>query len=188
MRLSFKKKKNTSDRIKEATINILARDGYEDISMRKIAKEADVALGQLTYYYKTKNNLIISVVDEILDVFYDGLESRVKGKENKIDEIVNGFETTIDEDESISQLLITVISMAQVNTKLNKRLKAFYDSILNLLSICFKQDNPAINTDESKLRARLLTAAAIETMIEKSIGMDCGNSTIIHDAAKRLGA
>ena len=46
MRLSFRKKKNTSDKIKEATLNILARDGYEDLSMRKIAKEADVALGQ----------------------------------------------------------------------------------------------------------------------------------------------
>ena len=119
MRLSFRKKYNTSEKIKEATLNILARDGYEDISMRKIAKEADVALGQLTYYYKTKNNLIVAVVDEVLDMFYDGLKERVSSSEKKIEEIVNSIENVINEDSQVDQLLITVISMAQVNKRLN---------------------------------------------------------------------
>ena len=56
-------KKNPSEKIKEATINMLAQYTYDEISMRKIAKEANVALGQLTYYYRTKENLIVSVVE-----------------------------------------------------------------------------------------------------------------------------
>lgn len=189
MRLSFRKKENTSEKIKEATLNVLARDGYEDISMRKIAKEADVALGQLTYYYKTKNNLIVSVIDEVLDMFYDSLETRVKGKEKKIDGIVEGFETTIFEDEDmVSKLIITVISMAQVNKKLNKSLKSFYDKSIEFISNSFKQDNPQISGEESQIKARLLAGTAIETMIEKSIGIESKNKTLIRDAAQRLGA
>ena len=188
MRLSFKKKKNTSDKIKEATLNILARDGYEDLSMRKIAKEADVALGQLTYYYKTKNNLIVSVIDEVLDMFYDGLQERVKGKNKKVDGIIDGLEDALSEDSLVNKLLITVFSMAQVNKKLNKSLKKFYDNTIEFVSNCFKQDNPNISGEESQLKARLLAGTAIETMIEKSIGFDSYNSTLIRDAAQRLGA
>lgn len=188
MRLSFRKKKNTSDKIKEATLSILARDGYEDISMRKIAKEANVALGQLTYYYKTKNNLIVSVIDEVLDMFYSGLENRVKGSKNKVEGIIDGIEEALSEDNLVNKLLITVFSMAQVNKKLNKSLKSFYDNTIELVSNCFKQDNPNISGEESQIKARLLAGTTIETMIEKSIGFGGKNSTLIRDAAKRLGA
>ena len=61
-------KKNTSEKIKEATINLLSEHTYDEISMRKIAKEANVALGQLTYYYRTKENLIVSVVKEVFEI------------------------------------------------------------------------------------------------------------------------
>ena len=67
-------KKDPSEKIKEATLNLLAEKGYEAISMRKIAKEANVALGQLTYYYKTKDSLIVLVVKEVLEAFYNEFE------------------------------------------------------------------------------------------------------------------
>ena len=186
MRLSFRKKKNTSDKIKEATLNILARDGYEDISMRKIAKEADVALGQLTYYYKSKNNLIVSVIDEVLDMFYDGLKERVSSSEKKIEEIVNSIENVINEDSQVDQLLITVISMAQVNKRLNKRLNKFYEDILGFVSSCLRQDNPTLSENDSNMKARLLAGSAIEGMIEKSIGINNLNNSLIRETANTM--
>ena len=64
-------KKDPSEKIKEATLNLLAEKGYEAISMRKIAKEANVALGQLTYYYKTKDSFIIIIEKKITKEIYN---------------------------------------------------------------------------------------------------------------------
>ena len=43
-------KKTTREKIKEATFDMLAEKGYKDLTMRDIAKKADAAVGQLTYY------------------------------------------------------------------------------------------------------------------------------------------
>ena len=80
-------KKNTSEKIKEATINLLSEHTYDEISMRKIAKEANVALGQLTYYYRTKENLIVSVVKEVFEIFYDEFEENISKSGNNVSKI-----------------------------------------------------------------------------------------------------
>ena len=63
MRLLPKKKNKkikvtAKEKLKKATFELLSEKGYASVSTRDIAKRADVAVGQLTYYYKTKDALI----------------------------------------------------------------------------------------------------------------------------------
>ena len=186
MRLPFSKKKNTSDKIKEATLNILARDGYDELSMRKIAKEADVALGQLTYYYKTKDNLVVCVVDEILGAFCDDLKNNLINSEKKVEMIVEIIDKIIYEDTQVEKLMITIISMSQVNKKLNKRLREFFEEIISIIKECYIVDYN-INEDEAILKARLLCGSILESIIEKTLHLNYSDNTLIRDEAERLG-
>lgn len=182
--------KNTSEKIKEATLNLLAAESYDSISMRKIAKEANVALGQLTYYYKTKDSLIVIVVQEVLELFYVEFEEKVNNSKDKIEVIVDGIEEILKEETNIEKLLVTIISQAQNNKKLQKILREFWNKIIELITKCYLEEIREITKKQAELRARLLVGAAIESIVEKILKVDLNVNneiTLIREAAKRLG-
>lgn len=183
-------KKNTSEKIKEATLNLLAKDGYDSISMRKIAREAGVALGQLTYYYKTKDNLIILVVKEVLEFFYAEVEEKLNKSKNRIEVILDGIESVLKEETKVEKLLITIISQSQVNKKLQKILKDFWNRIIDLITKCYLNDFDGISLEQANIKARLLIGASIESVVEKMLGAEFStnnNILLIREAAKKLG-
>lgn len=57
------KKEERLNNILSATITILTKEGAENLSMRKVAKNADLSLSNLQYYYKDKNLLLIATVE-----------------------------------------------------------------------------------------------------------------------------
>ena len=183
-------KKNTSEKIKEATLNLLAKDGYDSISMRKIAREAGVALGQLTYYYKTKDNLIVLVVKEVLEFFYAEVEEKLNKSKNRIEVILDGIESVLKEETKVEKLLITIISQSQVNKKLQKILKDFWNRIIDLITKCYLNDFEGISLEQANIKARILIGASIESVVEKMLGAEFStnnNILLIREAAKKLG-
>ena len=50
-------RENSHDKILDAAFRLLSKKGYANVSMRDIAAEAQVALGLLTYHFRTKENL-----------------------------------------------------------------------------------------------------------------------------------
>lgn len=51
-------RENSRDKILDAAFRLLSKKGYANVSMRDIAAEAQVALGLLTYHFRTKENLL----------------------------------------------------------------------------------------------------------------------------------
>jgi AcrR family transcriptional regulator len=54
----------TKARILEAAFRRLAKEGYAALSMREIAKEAGVNHALINYHFRTKDDLVIAVLDE----------------------------------------------------------------------------------------------------------------------------
>ncbi len=188
-RMSFYKK-NPSEKIKEATLELLATNGYDDISMRKIAKEADVALGQLTYYYKSKNSLIISVVKETLEAFYYEFEDKIMKSDSKLDDIVKDVGLIINEDTNIDSLLITIISQSKFNKKLKQILSEFWEKIISLITKCYKDEIKDITDEEANLKARFLIGTCIENIVENMLDVNINlnkDKSLIIEGRKKLG-
>ena len=58
----------TTDKICAVAIELFNKNGYENVSLRNIAREASMAIGTLTYHFKTKEELL----DRILtDLYYE---------------------------------------------------------------------------------------------------------------------
>lgn len=51
--------------ILEAALRLLSRQGISGVSMRAVAREADVALGLMHYYFDDKSNLIASALRRV---------------------------------------------------------------------------------------------------------------------------
>src|SRR5882672_9391147 len=54
----------TKSKILDATFRRLAMEGYAALSLREIAKDAGVNHALINYHYRTKDQLVISVLDE----------------------------------------------------------------------------------------------------------------------------
>lgn len=60
--------------VRKATIELTLKDGYDKLSIRKIAKKAGVSTGYLYRYYDGKQDLIRDIVESKFSIFKDQLE------------------------------------------------------------------------------------------------------------------
>lgn len=154
MYLTFHKK-DAIEKIKEATIKLLTRKSYADISMRMIAKEADVALGQVTYYYHTKSSLILEVVKEALDFVGNDFVKRVGKSKNKIETVKKiMLEDAIEDDDAIV-LIFNLLSESMFNPKLKVLVDTFVKRIHNFLLSLYKEET-SLNDEEIRQEVKKL--------------------------------
>jgi AcrR family transcriptional regulator len=65
---------DTRTRILEAAFNVLSRQGYEKSSIKDIAIEAGVAQGLVHYHYKSKQLLVLAVLEDVCQKLELGVE------------------------------------------------------------------------------------------------------------------
>lgn len=100
---------NTEEIIFNTAYNLLAQKGYANVSTREIALEAGVALSQLNYYFKSKENLFLKIialavdkiVSELKEVFAKGTSRR----ENFV-LMIEYFKQKIRNDPDLMKLLL----------------------------------------------------------------------------------
>jgi AcrR family transcriptional regulator len=77
---------HTRERILAATVEVIAREGWRGVTVRKIAAAADVNAALVNYHFGSKTNLMLAalesaleeqVVSPMLDAFADGEPERV---------------------------------------------------------------------------------------------------------------
>lgn len=57
--------------ILEAALDILVNQGYRAISMRRIAEVCGITVGNVTYYYPTKDALVKDLLDSVVESYMD---------------------------------------------------------------------------------------------------------------------
>ena len=65
---------DTATRILEAAFTVLSRQGYENTSTKDIAEEAGVAQGLIHYHYKSKQMLVLAVLEYVCQKVEIGVE------------------------------------------------------------------------------------------------------------------
>jgi AcrR family transcriptional regulator len=58
------------DEIVAAAIDVITHDGIEKLSLKKIEDRAGMSRGQLTYYFRTKEQILLAVFDRLLHLMY----------------------------------------------------------------------------------------------------------------------
>jgi AcrR family transcriptional regulator len=65
---------DTREKILQAAFTALSRQGYENTSIKDIAEEAGVAQGLVHYYYKSKQQLVLAVLEFVCQKVELGVE------------------------------------------------------------------------------------------------------------------
>src|SRR5438876_12448231 len=65
---------NAREKILQAAFTVLAREGYENTSIKDIAEQAGVAQGLVHYHYKSKQMLVLAVLEYVCQKVEIGTE------------------------------------------------------------------------------------------------------------------
>lgn len=87
----------TADRILDATFTSIASRGCGGVTLRGVAEEADVALGQLSYYYRTKEKLFAAVLIRMQQGYIAALGTRLDEQKTLLGQILAlvGYNETV---------------------------------------------------------------------------------------------
>src|SRR3954447_10785940 len=61
------------EQIVEAAVAVIAEQGLHNLSLSEIEKKAGMSRGQLTYYFPTKEAILLAVFDRVLQLMYQRL-------------------------------------------------------------------------------------------------------------------
>jgi TetR/AcrR family fatty acid metabolism transcriptional regulator len=137
---SLKKDKPKYKQIIDAAIIVIAENGYHQSQVAKIAKQAGVADGTIYLYFKNKEDILISVFEEKMEMFADNLKEILKeettASKKLFNMIQNHFNVLADNHHLAT---VTQLELRQSNLALRLRINAILKNYLTLLDNILKE-------------------------------------------------
>lgn len=161
----FRSRKSTQERIKEATFKLLAEKGYTNLTMRDIAKKAGTAVGQLTYHYKKKETLIISVIEDVSNGCIEELKRRMKESKNKLRTIIDFFDDIYEKEPDMEKLLVDFMAESMWDESIKEKFKNFIEKVTELVEEVYLSYK--YNKTDAKLKAKFFVASISGIMAQR---------------------
>ncbi|MER7183086.1 TetR/AcrR family transcriptional regulator [Streptomyces hyaluromycini] len=147
---------NTRQRIQDVALELFAEQGYEKTSLREIAERLDVTKAALYYHFKTKEEILVSVFEDLTRPIEDLIEWG-KGQPHTLEtkqEIVRRYHKALADSEPLFRFM-------QENQATVRELRigdTFKDRMRGLRNIIIDPD--AALTDQIRCISALFTLHA----------------------------
>jgi AcrR family transcriptional regulator len=158
------KKENQSEKIIKAAIKLISIKGYSNVSLRDISNEAGVALSQLHYYFKSKEGILLEVIEYIKKIFILDLNnllvSELSPKDN-LNNLIHYFEEKVDKTPEYMKLLLDLSSMALWSDSFKQLVDSLYQDVTDLINEYISK-----GTDNSKAVANMIFGSIIGSAMQ----------------------
>ncbi|GAB2828200.1 TetR/AcrR family transcriptional regulator [Streptomyces daliensis] len=147
---------NTRQKIQEVALELFAEHGYEKTSLREIAERLDVTKAALYYHFKTKEDIVVSLFQELtrpIDELIDWAQEQPRTLDTKL-EILRRYSDALDAATPLFRFM-------QENQATVRELSigaTFKERLLKLLSLIKEDDAPM--TDQVRYSSALFTMHA----------------------------
>jgi AcrR family transcriptional regulator len=151
-----------------AAKNIIVAEGFSGLSYRNIAKATGIAVGNVNYYYPSKDDLMVDLANFIFDRWDERFQKRVPSALTD-DRAIFLFSVRfmIEEnkrDRTIS-LLMEMWAFSNHSPSVAKMLDAFYGKMRAWIAGMIGRVKPELDPQRLALRAALVTAQIEGLMI-----------------------
>ncbi|MFV8754746.1 TetR/AcrR family transcriptional regulator [Nannocystaceae bacterium ST9] len=160
-----KRREATIERIVETALHLLETEGYEGLTIQRLAKELGYAVGALYRYFRSKDALLVALLHRVMDRIGEDMQAGlaiVKQREqaSASDPSVRG---PISRDEALLRLLVCALAYVE----LAKRRQSEFGLISTLIGDPreFLKTDAAAPLVPMLIRLQLLLAAAIEDAV-----------------------
>ena len=169
-----KKGQETQERILAAARNVLVKEGLDHLVMRDIATICGMKLGNLQYYFKSREDLLLAVIQRESQRDLDAIGAIVdlgEAPETNLRKLIGCLLTRwIKEDGAAIYATLSVMQLHQAGFRAlyNEIYSNHYASIENLIL----QNQPALKPAERQIRVQLLTALIDGALLQLAAGSD----------------
>ncbi|MEN6314421.1 MAG: TetR/AcrR family transcriptional regulator [Clostridiaceae bacterium] len=171
-------KEDTSAKILNTAYECLSTNGYANVSMRNIADEAGVALSQLAYYYKNKENLFGEVINMMMAQYLSEIEATLKSTadaKDKLSSLVKYFKELIRNNPKLLRLFIDFTAQALWIPAFREQLDSLFNAITEIIERNLPPDtiaNKSLLGQSSKCIAKLIFGTLYGTTVQIILGHD----------------
>lgn len=159
---------STVIRILEEAKNVIVEDGFAGLSFRAIAKRMGTNVGNVSYYYGAKDDLMVDLAEYIFDKWELRLERDIPAAiTDKLALFRYCIRYMIDQNKQRKTmfLLLEMYAMANHSRAVSKMMDTFYGRLRATIDRMIAAINPSMPADTRALRAALITTQIEGLMI-----------------------
>jgi AcrR family transcriptional regulator len=148
--------------------NTLVDEGFSGLSFRNIAKRARITVGNVTYYFPTKDDLLVELAGYIFDRWEDRFRRNLPTNlTDKMDIFLYSIRYMIEENKRVksNRLLLEMWAMANHSTAVMRMLDAFYCKMRTWIEGMLADIAPYQSVRKRRLRAALITSQVEGLMV-----------------------
>jgi AcrR family transcriptional regulator len=152
----------TVDAILKAALRVLINEGAGAFTIRRIAAECGMKVGNVSYHFPRKELLIQVLLDDLLESYDKLLEHRVRQPELRPEERLRVLIVMCLDDIAgirTTRLFTELWALANHNPFIADRVRAFYRRVHDFIAEYVAVLNPALAPDEVQTVAIFISAA-----------------------------
>lgn len=146
--------------ILETAEQLLINSGYHNFSMRKVANKAGVSVGNLQYYFPSKDLLLEALLDHVIQNYLDTFE-RFIGKCDPKEQFRKLVKTVIKDlkTKHTTVFFPELWSMANHEKHICKIMDDMYGKYRALVANIIAEINPKLNEQQTKRLSLFITSS-----------------------------
>ena len=152
----------TVDAIIKAALRVLIDEGAGAFTIRRIAAECGMKVGNVSYHFPKKEQLIQVLLDDILQSYDKVLERTVRQPGLDAEERLRLIIVLCLDDiagKRTTRLFTELWALANHSAFVGDRVRVFYQSVHDIISEYVAELNPALNPDEVRSVAVFISAS-----------------------------
>jgi AcrR family transcriptional regulator len=134
--------RSVTERVLDSAEKVLLHHGYAGFSTRRVAQEANIALGNLTYHFPTKAELVRALIDRLMSKYLEYSEDFLRTPGKGIEALVRWLLEEAPDDESM-RLFREIWAMALHDDIVRQSIDDFYDRMIEQVTDTLIAAHPA---------------------------------------------
>lgn len=145
----------SKENILQAAFKLFSTKGYHSTSTSSIAKEAGVAAGLMYNYFSSKEDLLVSIINQFFEELVSSISEKFNGNHELLDAkiIIDAFIEHIVEKREQWNLLISIMFQPDISQLCREQIKKFNLHQQDIFEKCFKKSD----FDKPKETAEILS-------------------------------
>lgn len=146
--------------ILDAAEQLLIDKGYHNFSMRKVATKANVSVGNLQYYFPSKDNLLESLLDKVIQNYLDTF-NKFKGQYSPKEQFVKVIKSVMNDMKTKHTTVFfpELWCMANHEKHISKIMDDMYGKYRSLVADIIRDINPELNQCQAHRLSIFITSS-----------------------------
>lgn len=159
---AYKKGKDTRNQILNVARDLLIDEGYHNFSLRKVAENAGIRVGNLQYYFPAKSDLVKAMLDHVIDDYLQDFDD-IRGTGTPEEQFIAVIEDVITDlnTRKTTVFFPELWSLSNHEKGITRSMDNMYQRYREVLAEIIREINPSLSKAQSQ-RLALFFSSSVE--------------------------